>query len=346
VTSGKAVGGYRSSRAGEAIRLDLNESPHGAGVSFTKRVLELLGERPWNRYPDMDGRAAREAAAALYGWDPAGTLVGNGSTELLAALVRALLPSGGALLAPSPSFSMYPVLARRQGARLLELSLDPPAFAVDVQRLLELAAGADLVLLASPNNPTGSLVPIETLRAVAALGKPVVWDAAYVEFTAADPVALLRELPNLLVLRSLSKAWGLAGLRAGALLAQPALAERVSGQTPPFPTGWLVLAAYRAAAELRGAGAALVADVTVERERQLGLLRSIPRVSALPSAANFFPLRVEGLSGAALAAALRVRGIAVREVDALSDAGYVRVTVGSGAEGDALVAAVREVAGG
>jgi len=327
------------------VRLDLNESPHGAGVVFTKRVLELLAAQAWNRYPDVAGDAAREAAAALYGWRASGTLVGNGSNELLAGLARALLPVGGTLARLEPSFSMYPVVAQRQRARQLEVRLDSPEFAADRARLLEAASQADLVLLASPNNPTGGVLPVERIREVTALGKPTVWDGAYLEFAGLDALPLLREFPNLIVLRSLSKAWGLAGLRVGALLASPEMAARVSEQTLPFATGWVALAAYQAATELRETGTALVADIVAERERQLAALRRLSRVGVVPSAGNFFLLRVEGLRGEYLAEALRARGIAVHHAESLSASGHVRVTVGAVAEGDALVAAVREVAG-
>jgi histidinol-phosphate aminotransferase len=110
------VGGSQGATAG-VVRLDLNESPHGAGVVFAKRVLELLAAQPWNRYPDIEGAAVREAAAELYGWEASGTLVGNGSNELLAALARALLPRGGTLARLAPSLSIYPAVARRRRAR-------------------------------------------------------------------------------------------------------------------------------------------------------------------------------------------------------------------------------------
>ncbi len=341
------VGGYsRSAVAANVLRLNLNEAPHGAGPAFGRRVFELLAESEWNRYPDMDGRRAREAAAALYNWEAAGTLVGNGSNELMAAAVRALLPRGGRVLTFAPSFSMYPVLAARQGAQHLQVRLEPPEFAVDRVRLLELAGQADLVLLPSPNNPTGGLLPEPLMEEVLGAGKPVIWDGAYLEFAGLDPRPLLRRHGNLIVLRSLSKAWGLAGLRAGALLAGPELVGRVNAELLPFGTGWLVAAVYRAAAERRADGEALVADVVTERERQTAALARLPGVRVVPSAANFYLVRREGMTGDELVRALSARGIAVRDLAELAQAGYVRVTVGSAAEGNALIAAMREVSGG
>lgn len=344
---GASVGGYsRGGVAAGLVRLDLNEAPRVAAPAFRARVLELLAGSPWERYPDIDGRAARAAAAALYGWTTDGTLVGNGSNDLLAAALRALLPRAGAVAALSPSFSMYPVLARRQEARLLAVELAPPSFAPARRDLLARAAEADLVLLCSPNNPTGGEVDGALWDEVLALGKTTIWDAAYAEFSAADTVARLAAHPNLLVLRSLSKAWGLAGLRAGALLGAPAAIARVAAQLLPFGAGWLVAAAYRAASELAPLGAELVAAIAAERERQLAALAGLAGVEVWRSAGNFFLLRRPGLTGRELTAALAARGIAVRDIPELDAGGHVRVTVGTPAEGDLLLAAVAEVARG
>jgi histidinol-phosphate aminotransferase len=328
----------------QVLRLDLNESPHGAGPAFARRLLELLVEREWNRYPDVDGRMARQSAAELYGWESAGTLVGNGSNDLLAATVRTLLPRGGRLATLAPSFSMYTLLAARVGAEHLKLELEPPEFAADAGRLVELARQAGLVVLSSPNNPTGGMIDEGLMAEVLATGKPVVWDGAYLEFAGVDPVPLLRRFDNLIVLRSLSKSWGLAGLRVGALLASAELASRVGEELLPFGTGWAVAAAYRAASERRDDGAALVADVVRERERQVATLARLPGVSTVPSAANFCLVRVDGLAGDRLVYELSTHGIAVCRVPELSAAGYARVTVGTAAEGDALVAALETTA--
>ncbi len=341
------VGGYvRGQAAPNSLRLDLNESPRGVGPAFAKLVLELLAGSAWNRYPDMDAASARESAAALYGWDPACTLVGNGSNELLAATVRAFLPRGGRLATLAPSFSMYPVLAGRMAATLLEVRLEPPDFTVDRARVLEAAREADLVLLSSPNNPTGGLVPEALFEEVLTLGRPVVWDGAYLEFARLDPRPLLRRHANLVVLRSLSKAWGLAGIRAGALLAGRETIARVNEELLPFGTGCAVAAVYRAAAERRGDGDALVAEIVAERGRQVAELGKVHGVTVVPSLGNFYLVRVEGMTGDGFARALASRGIAVRDLRELAQSGYVRVTVGSTPEGNALIAAIKEASRG
>ena len=344
MTAAQEVGGYRRPEVpAGAIRLDLNEAPREASPAFRSRVLALLQAAEWRRYGDMDGRAAREAAAQLYRWTAAGTLVGNGSNELLAASLRALVGRGGRLVALAPSFSMVPVLAGRIGFQLDAVLLRPPDFSVDATQLLALAPGADAILLCSPNNPTGGEVPQALFRAVLELGKPVIWDAAYVEFSTADPGPLLAAHPNLAVLRTLSKAWGLAGVRAGACVGDPALIARIAGEVLPYATGCAVTAAFRAAAELCSLEGELVGQVVEERERLAAGLAGLAGFEVVPSQANFFLLRRRGWSGSSLAAAFLARRIAIRVIPELDREGYVRVTVGSPEENDAVLRAAAEV---
>ncbi|MGV8038696.1 MAG: pyridoxal phosphate-dependent aminotransferase [Thermoanaerobaculaceae bacterium] len=342
-----APAGYvRDVAAVGAIRLDLNEAPREAGTELRRALLERLTSRPLNRYPEIDALPARRAAAELYGWQAAGTLVGNGSNELLAAAVRALLPRRGALVTLRPSFSMYPVLAARQGARLAGAELVPPRFEVDGARLLALAGHADLVVLCSPNNPTGGELDAAVLEAVLERGRPVIWDAAYLELSEVDARPWLGRFPNVIVLRSFSKAWGLAGLRVGALLAAPEMARRVEGELLPFGTAWHVEAAFEAALDCRQEGTRLVAELVAERERMRAALGKVERVSVAPSAANFLLLRVDGLSGSALAEAVARRGVAVRRIEELDAGGWVRVTVGRPTDNDLVLSILQEVANG
>lgn len=343
---GTPAGYVRDDAAAGAIRLDLNEAPCEAGSGVRLALLDRLAARAFNRYPEIDSRPARQAAAELYGWHAAGTLVGNGSNELLAAAVRALLPRGGTLVTLQPSFSMYPVLAARQGARLVGAGLEPPRFSVPLERLVPLTREADLVVLCSPNNPTGGEVEPDVLEAVLALGRPVIWDAAYVEFAGRDPSPWCGRHANIMVLRSCSKAWGLAGLRVGALLAAPDLCRRVDAELLPFGASWLVQAAFEAALECRADGERLVAGVVAERERLGVALAAVPRVEVAPSSANFLLLRVGGRTGRELAAGLAARDLAVRRLAELDAAGWIRVTVGAPVGNDRLVRAIGEVAHG
>ncbi|MCS7182959.1 MAG: aminotransferase class I/II-fold pyridoxal phosphate-dependent enzyme [Thermoanaerobaculum sp.] len=329
------------------LRLDLNEAPSDADATFRQRFLGFLQELEWRRYPPEDGSPAREAAASLYGWRPEGTLVGNGSAELLAVTLSTLCQPGAVVLTLWPSFSLYPVLLRRVQATELRYPLAPPIFAVEDERLLSLAARADVLLLCSPNNPTGGELSARLWRELLRLGKPTIWDGAYWEFgTAGEMADWLAEFPHLVVTRSLSKAWGLAGVRAGGLCTSPALAERIHAHQLPFFPGVAVWAAFHAAAADPQLGKARAMAVTAERERQLTQLGRLPGVEVVPSAGNFYLLRRVGWQGQRLAQVLAQAGVAVRVVPELDAYGYVRVTVGTPAEGDVLMTVLQEVVHG
>lgn len=341
-----AVGGYQREQAVVgALRLDLNEAPCDASPEFRERFFKRLTACEWRRYPDMDGAGARRAAAALFGWEPESTLVGNGSNALLAAAVRALLPVGGRMLVLFPSFSMYPALAKRQRARLHKVVLPPPEFVPDPTELVEGARLVDLVILASPNNPTGTSVPLAVVAAVAEVGVPLLFDAAYADFVGTDGSELVERFTNVAVLRTLSKAWGLAGIRAGALYARGELLERIAAELLPFDTGIAVQAAFEAAVECEEEGKLRVREVVVERDRLVAAVAALANFEVVPAQGNFFLLRRLPWRGRQLFEALQQRGIAVRDLKELDDAGYVRVTVGTREEGDRFLAALGEVAG-
>ncbi|MCX7896085.1 MAG: aminotransferase class I/II-fold pyridoxal phosphate-dependent enzyme, partial [Thermoanaerobaculum sp.] len=240
-----------------------------------------------------------------------------------------------------------PVLLRGVQATELRYPLEPPTFAVEDERLLSLAAQADVLLLCSPNNPTGGELSARLWRELLRLGKPTVWDGAYWEFgTAGEMAQWLAEFPHLVVTRSLSKAWGLAGVRAGGLCTSPALAERIHAHQLPFFPGVAVWAAFHAAAADPQLGKARAMAVTAERERQLTQLGRLPGVEVVPSAGNFYLLRRVGWQGQRLAQVLAQAGVAVRVVPELDAYGYVRVTVGTPAEGDVLMTVLQEVVHG
>lgn len=331
---------------GGSVRLDLNEAPWDADSAFRGRFLGFLERIELRRYPPMDALPARQAAARLYGWEPDGTLVGNGSNELLAAALAALCENGGRVLALSPSFSVYPLLIRRAGGQMLLVRLTPPSFAVPEGELLASAQNADVLLVCCPNNPTGGELAPDQWRRLLALGKPTLWDGAYWEFgTYGEVRPWLEAYPHLMVTRTLSKVWGVAGVRAGCLLTSPPLARRIAEKLLPFAPGVAVWAAFEAAASLPELGRKRAAAVVGERERQLAAIGSLPPWEAVPSLGNFFLLRRRGWNGEQLAEALARAGIAVRPVEELASAGYVRVTVGTPAEGDLFLSVLKEVAG-
>ena len=298
-----------------------------------------------NRYPEPQPAALVEALAALYGVRREQLLVGRGSDEAIDLLVRAFCRAGrDAILIQPPTFGMYAVCARVQDAGIVEVPLAAD-FTLDVDTVLTaLTPAVKLVFVCTPNNPTGQPVPraaVERLAQALSGRALLVVDEAYVEFCEAGSVAdLIDRYDNLAVLRTLSKAWALAGVRIGSLLANAeviALLRRIMAPYPlPLPSVDAALLA------LSGWGRANARErlgiVRGERARMQVALRRLPGVrEVLPSQANFLAVRFDD-AGAAYQRLLAA-GIVVRDVRRYSNLGdALRITIGTPAENDRVLA--------
>jgi len=323
-------------------RLHANELPWRSAADATRAGL--------NRYPEPQPRALVEGLAALYGVSPAELLVGRGSDEGIDLLTRAFCRAGedSVLLCP-PTFGMYAVAARIQGAGVVRVPLldAERGFALDVPQILARSnARVKLVYVCSPNNPTGNRIDERTLLALAdalAGRSLLVVDEAYIEFSGG--VSLAREVarhPYLTVLRTLSKAHGLAGARCGALIAAPEIVSLLRKIIPPYamtqPTIESVLAALEPH-EL-SAAAERVATIRAERSRLAERLAELPCVvRVFPSEANFLLVELHDASSAFARA--RTAGLLVRDVRAQPGLGrHLRITVGTPEQNARLIAAL------
>ena len=314
----------------ELQRLHANELPWDPSGRDAREGL--------NRYPQPQPRALLERLAELYGVSPASVLLGRGSDEAIDLLCRAFCRAGmDAVLVCPPTFGMYSVSARIQGAAVIEVPLlAERGFALDEQQVLErCTARTKLLFLCSPNNPTGNLLEeAAVLRLAAALaGRAlVVLDEAYLEFSGRASLARrLAEFPNLAVLRTLSKAYGLAGARCGALLADPEVIALLRKIIPPYAIPRLT--ADAALARLApGALATLqpqLATLLAERsrlQRELPALRAVRRV--WPSDANFILAEFEDAGDALERAA--AAGLLVRDARGYPGLGRaLRISIGT-----------------
>jgi histidinol-phosphate aminotransferase len=336
--------GYASARRTQAsgsIWLNANESSQPSAVDASRSL---------HRYPEPQPAALRECLAGHYGVDADQLMVTRGSDEGIDLLVRALCRPGlDAVAIAPPCFGMYAVSARLQGAPLLEVPLREAAdgFAWNLDGLrAAVAQGARLLFLCSPANPTGQSLPAAALAALAdaVRGRAVlVVDEAYAEFSAAGgALGLLTRCPELVVLRTLSKAHALAGARIGALLGTPPLVQLLRNLSAPYP-----IAAPSAALALRALSPMALARTArhvaaTRRERdwlapRLAGLTGVRRVYR--SDANFLLCRFEDCAEAQQR--LLGAGIVVREMTAMPGLGdALRITVGSRRENAALLAAL------
>lgn len=331
-----------------------------AGRGFEPRIRLDANESPWANadagkglrcYPEPQPEALLEALARLYGVATDQVLACRGSDEGIDLLLRAACaPGAGAVVVAPPVFGMYAVCARLHGARVVDVPLRDGdlGFAPDLDGITRAArdACARLVFLCSPGNPTGDVLAPEAVAALAERLRGealVVVDEAYAEFAAApSSIGQLERCPNLVVLRTLSKAHALAGARIGCVLAAPALVAALRRCQAPYPLPVpSVAAALRAltpgALARTRRRATRLAQARERLARQLAVRPGVRRVH--PSQGNFLLLRLADAQG--VLDRLRARGIAVRDVRAMPQLGdALRITVGTPAQNAALLSAL------
>ena len=318
------------------VRLNTNENPYPPSASLVADIAAAVGDVAGglNRYPDRDAVALRTALAGYlgHGLTVASTWPANGSNEIIQQVLQAFGGPGRSALGFEPSYSMHPLIAQTTSTRWIsaqrtsDFSLDPGQAAHEVRR-----HQPGVVFLTSPNNPTGSATPFAVIEAVcAAAPGMVVIDEAYAEFardTSGTALALLPRYPRLVVVRTMSKAFAMAGARVGYLAADPAVVDALLLVRLPYHLSAVsqavALAALRHSAELLSS----VAEIRAERDRLVGDLRGLG-LTAPDSDANFV-LFGRFADRHAVWQALLDRGVLVRETGPPE---WLRVSIGTAAE--------------
>lgn len=339
----EALKSYVVEEADRAIKLDANERPVNLPLSVRQRLVERMAELDFNRYPDIAQQGFRQTLAAGLGVDTANVAVGNGSSQLLQALCYVFGGPGRKVVFPDPSFAMYSIYAKLADSQPVPVQLEAD-FLLPPEKVLAAAAReqADLILLCTPNNPTGTVMTPEAVEYVVAGAKcPVAVDEAYFEFHGQTAAGLLPRYPNLVIVRTFSKAYGLASARVGYAVAGREIIALLSKALMPYNINMLSLTAAATVFELREEFTASIAETVAQRERLTAMLQELEGIKVYPSRANFLLFKTPKASE--LATHLAVVGIGVRDFsNAPSLQHCLRVTVGTPAENDAFLAAVRE----
>ena len=332
---------------GELVKLASNETPWAPHAAVLEAVEAAL--RDLNRYPDPSASKLRHRIADRHGVAVSGVTVGNGSCDILLAAAEAMLEPGAEIVYAWPSFSMYPHLAAMTGARAITVPLDADG-RHDLEAMArEVTAATRIVLVCNPNNPTATALPIEQIDQFVA-GVPrhvaVILDEAYVEFsTMQDPdesLPLLKRHPNLVLLRTFSKVYGLCGLRVGYALCSEDFRIGVDRVRQPFAVNML---AQAAAAE-----AILHQDEVARRVERTAIERVFVQdeltergLEPTESHANFSWLSLGDRDEAAVMSGLSERGVIVRAGSALGEQGRLRVTYGTRPENERFLSALDDV---
>ena len=330
------------------VKINQNENPWDIPERVKRRVLDQALARPWARYPDFDPRKLTDALARFAGWGEDGVLAGNGSNELIEALLLVTLGPGIRVVIPEPTFTLYALLSGILGADVVRVPLTSD-LRYDTEALVDARRQGDpaVTIVCSPNNPTGTVLSRRDLERLCRAGDGlVVVDEAYHEFSGETAVPLLQDHPNLVVLRTFSKAMALAGLRVGYLLASPELVREINKARLPYNLNFFTQSAALAALEEHDALEEVVATLVAERERLLVLLGDVPGVRAWPSKANFILLELENVSPTGVFEALHRRGVLVRDVSSYPMLSRcLRVSVGTPDENETFLHALGTVLG-
>jgi histidinol-phosphate aminotransferase len=343
-----AMEGYHSPQVEVAVRLNTNESPVGPPEGFRRALASAVAELDWNRYPDRAATELRTAIAALHGRDAELVFAANGSNEVLQSLCLAYGGPGRRAVTFEPTYALHSHIALVTGTEVrsgrrdenFELDLD------DVERTIE-SAEPSIVFLCSPNNPSGVVEAEEVVRSVidiaTGVGSLVIVDEAYGQFAPWSALDLVDDERPLVVTRTFSKTWAMAGARLGYMVGPRWVVEDLEKVVLPYHLDAVTQLAGTLALEHVAEMDARVASLVEERGRLTTELADLP-VTVWPSGANFVLFRPDSADGAEVWAELVERSVLVRNCASWPGLdGCLRVTIGTRTEDDAFLTALREI---
>jgi histidinol-phosphate aminotransferase len=341
----RAMGAYRLRQSPatsvDPVRLHQNEAPADWPDAVKREIADRLLTVPWHRYPSARADGVRQALSGLQGTPADMIAATSGSNEALWATFAAFA-GGGTVVMPSPTYSMARPLAIAAGARVVDVPL-APGFALDAPATLRAAHahGAEVIYLATPNNPTGNAFDADAVEMVLA-GAPggVAIDEAYWEFASRPWIGAVVRHANVVIIRTFSKAMAGAGLRLGWLTAQPPLIAEFVKVLPPYNLNVFAQVAIPILVAHREIAAARIGAIAAERER-IAAAMAARGVRVYPSETNFLLFSLEGMNASEVWERIAARGVLVRDVSSVTGlAGCLRVSIGERADNDRFLNAL------
>jgi len=321
------------------VKLNTNENPFPPSPKVMQAIREIEAEA-LRRYPNPTADGFRAAAAKVLDVEPDMILAGNGSDDILTIATRTFIPPGGILAYPHPTYSLYSVLAQLEDAKTIGVPWEGE-WQLPVAGLLE--AKAQAIYLANPNAPSGTVLPASVIGAFASEYKGLLLiDEAYVDFADTNCLSLVEKHANIVISRTLSKAYGLAGLRFGYAVAQPQVIAEMMKVKDSYNCDAISIAAATAAIQDQDYAKMTWAHVRSERQRVTDELTKLG-FDVIPSHANFVLAHVPGGDGGAMYRKLKSMGILVRHFDTPQLKHYIRISIGSNTENNALLIGVRDL---
>ncbi len=338
----RAMAGYvpgEQLNAPDIVKLNTNENPYPPSPRVFEALRAALSGDKLRKYPQPAGDDFRKAAGRVLGVDPDAILIGNGSDDILTILTRAFVPEGGIIASPTPSYILYKSLAEIQNAKFQTVPFTddwtlPNPWPVK---------GAHLTFLPNPNSPSGTCLRLPALERFAEqIDGPLVLDEAYADFAEWNGLPLAKELPNVIVTRSFSKSYSLAGIRFGFAVADPAIVRELLKVKDSYNCDVLALAAATAAIEDQHYFADVRSRILATRGRMHAELSKLGfRVTS--SQANFLWCRRADKPVKPIYEALKAKNVLVRYMNYAGYGDGLRISVGTDAEIDKLLAELRKI---
>jgi histidinol-phosphate aminotransferase len=324
-------------------RLQWNENPFDFPADLKEEVLQRLARMPWSRYPvGLRAFDVIDAIANINGLASDQVIVGNGSSDILKVVINAVIQPRDCLLTISPTFSSYATHARQNGGQVLSIPLDPANdFSLPVDAILDQAKihKAKLLVICAPNNPTGTIYPIEQLRRIVMESNALVLlDAAYGEFCDQNLLPLLAESDRVVIAQTFSKAYALAGVRVGYALSTPEISKELQKLVTNFTLSPFSESAAIVAIENKDRFKTMIASIVAERERLASALSQLPGVTVHSSGTNFLLVNLGKPAKEARSHLLSHQHLLVSEMAMYAGyEDYLRISVGTAEENDLVV---------
>jgi len=324
------------------IKLDANESPYDMPDVIKTEVSKIFTDNTGiNLYPDTDSTELREALSRKWGIDKDMFVVGNGSDQIIQILTNTFIGKGDKVICPSPSFSMYGLSARINGAETIDYKMkEENDFKFDENEFIELCIknNPKVIYICNPNNPTGGFIQVATVRKIvgACQNSIVVVDEAYNEFVNASCVDLLKDYKNLVILRTFSKAFGLAGVRCGYSIASLEISDFFNRVRPPYNLNSLTQRICTITLKYQDLIDEYIGRINTDRNSLYESLLKVNSIKVYKTYANFFLIKVNNT--AEVFQSLLKDGILVRNYGNASDLkDFLRISVGNKEQNEALI---------
>ncbi len=325
------------------IKVNANESTLSLPAAVEERVLNRLSMLAFNRYPNEEYHSLAAQIAKSFSVEESQVLLGGGSSEIIEKVFHAFGGAGHKIIFPQPSFSMYKIYAKAAEAEGISFSLDKN-FDLDVDAFIKKVREVDasLAVVCNPNNPTGNALTIAQVEKIAAsIDCAFLLDEAYVEFYGLSAVGLVEKFPNLIVARTFSKAYGMAGARVGYMIAQAEVTRMINKTFMPYHLNVLTLAAADIVWQMRDEFSARLQLIISERERMAERLKKLEGVRVFPSQANFILIRLDRAQELKNYLELLDIGIRYFSPDAFGLKNCLRISIGTPDENDEVFSAIK-----